>query len=75
MSIPCEFKSFGCRVEIHFKDKEMVSWNVVICIDQRFLSFLSGKTKPYVIFSPDIRNAALFCNIRFSLLTDLCKQK
>lgn len=23
MSIPCEYKSFGCRVEIHFKDKEM----------------------------------------------------
>jgi hypothetical protein len=40
MSIPCEFKSFGCRVEIHFKDKEMVSWNVVISIDQRFLFFV-----------------------------------
>jgi len=22
MNIPCEYKSFGCRIEIHFKDKE-----------------------------------------------------
>ena len=29
MSIPCEYKSFGCRVEIHFKDKEMVSTRAV----------------------------------------------
>ena len=24
MSIPCEYRSFGCRIEINFKDKEMV---------------------------------------------------
>ena len=25
MSIPCEFKTYGCRVEIQYKDKESVS--------------------------------------------------
>ena len=25
MSIPCEFKTYGCRVEIQYKDKELVS--------------------------------------------------
>ena len=24
MSIPCEFKTYGCRVEIQYKDKESV---------------------------------------------------
>ena len=26
MTIPCEFKTFGCRVEIQYKDKEAVSF-------------------------------------------------
>ena len=26
MTIPCEYKQYGCRVEILFKDKEIVSF-------------------------------------------------
>ena len=25
MTIPCEFRTYGCRVEIQYKDKEVVS--------------------------------------------------
>jgi hypothetical protein len=40
MSIPCEYKSFGCRVEIHFKDKEMVSYRYLAHL---FLQITDGK--------------------------------
>ena len=30
MTIPCEFKTFGCRVEIQYKDKEAVSFPPIL---------------------------------------------
>ena len=54
MTIPCEFRTYGCRVEIQYKDKEVVSppsplesqyWSIYIFSLQCLISFPSCRQK------------------------------